>query len=542
MIRVSRRGAKLVLAGDLGPHLGDLQSIPGAQWSSTAGRWLLPASPVAAAEVAQKIPTAALNAESAALADLCRERHRRLAAMRRGDEPPTYREGLWRHQRAAVYVASVAGGVLLDYGMRSGKSRITLETIETCNYSLCLVVCPLKVIATWPEEAVEHGFTALSVTPLAKGSVAVRCRAASKAVAAGGRRVLVINYESVWREPFGPWALKQPWELLVLDEVHKLASPSGRASRYLARLAERVPHRIGLSGTPVGDGPINAYGIFRALDPGVFGTSAALFRAEYVNEVQLPSGARIPHPAAALRYRNTEQFNRRYNLITLKGDRAASDMPPETDTTLRCELSGAAARAYRSMRDELIAELRGGTITAGNAMVKVGKLHQLAAGHVKHEDGRVEEVHREKDGLLAEVLDELGPVEPVVIFAWYVADLARIHAACEAAGRECLEVSGRRDDLAAWKAGAGSAIAVQIQAGGVGVDLSRACQGIYWTTCHSHPLYVQSRARLLGQKDRRPVSFTHLVAARTVDEGIYRALERKAELLDDLLRAPEEVL
>lgn len=537
---VQRDGRHLVVSGATFAHRRLLGSLPAGRWDPKRKAWTYPATPVSAANLARLGSAVTFDGDGALnLIAAHTERCDRLAAVRGGDDlPGDLPDYLWRHQKAAVWVASVRAGHLLAYGMRSGKTLIALTLMQRLGYTRALVVCPKKVIDTWPEEAESHGL-ALNVVGLRDGSTAERLRAAQRA----GPCVLVINYESVWREPFGSWALEQPWDLLVADEVHRLAAPGGKASQWMARLAKRVDHRIGLSGTPVGDGPINAYGIFRTLDPAVFGTSAARFRAQYVNEIQLPTGVRIPNPDPSRRYRNRDEFTARYNTITLTGDRDTLDMPAETDTVLGADLPAAARKIYASMRDELVAELEHGEVTAANALVRATKLHQLAAGHVKHEDGRVETVHREKDELLAEVLDELGPDEPLVVMCWYVADLARIRAACEAAGRECLEISGRADDLAWWKAGAGSVVAVQIQAGGVGVDLSRSRHAVFWTACFSHPLYQQARARLLGQSDsRRSVAFTHLVTRGTIDEGIYRALAGKRDLLDELLRAPETVL
>ncbi len=36
--------------------------------------------------------------------------------------------------------------------------------------------------------------------------------------------VIVINYDSAWRPPFAEWALRQKWDLVVADEIHRLQS------------------------------------------------------------------------------------------------------------------------------------------------------------------------------------------------------------------------------------------------------------------------------------------------------------------------------
>ena len=66
---------------------------------------------------------------------------------------------------------------------------------------------------------------------------------------------------------------------------------------------------------------------------------------------------------------------------------------------------------------------------------------------------------------------------------------------------------------------------MQISAGGVGVDLTRARYSIFYSLSFSLGEYDQALARVHRPGQTRPVEHIHLVARNTVDVKIMRALE-----------------
>lgn len=60
-------------------------------------------------------------------------------------------------------------------------------------------------------------------------------------------------------------------QVLVVDESHKIKSPTGNASKLLARVAGFVPRRILLTGTVMPAGPLDVFAQWRTLDPYAFG-------------------------------------------------------------------------------------------------------------------------------------------------------------------------------------------------------------------------------------------------------------------------------
>lgn len=166
-------------------------------------------------------------------------------------------------------------------------------------------------------------------------------------------------------------------------------------------------------------------------------------------------------------------------------------------------------------------------------MTKMIRLAQVTSGYVKNEDGDITEVDTSKAAVLSDLLEDLPISEPVVVFCRFHHDLDAVKQAAQNAGRTPLELSGRTNELHEWQAGDdGSVLAVQIQAGGVGIDLTRACYAVYYSVGYSLSDYDQSLARVHRPGQTRPVTYYHLVARKTVDVSIYNALRERRDVID----------
>ena len=108
-----------------------------------------------------------------------------------------------------------------------------------------------------------------------------------------------------------------------------------------------------------------------------------------------------------------------------------------------------------------------------------------------------------------------------------------MHAAAASLDVRSAELSGRRNELDEWQQGDGpEVIAVQIQAGGLGIDLTRARYSIFYSLGYSLGDYEQALARVHRPGQNRKVTHLHLVAPGTVDEHVYDALEQKRDVVE----------
>lgn len=548
--RVVRRGHELVVTS-----YGLGSQVVSARLKR--GHWACPASPAAAGDLSEALPSAAWDEG----ADLLRAAwHRQQWAAERwgalerrvAPEVPVSRAApAWRHQRNAYHFAEPAAGCLMYVGLGAGKTRITFDLIEGRDHRLTLVVAPKAVLPNWEREAGKIG-ARVRVCVLDRGSLKRRAEKAREMVARSRARneriMLVINYEAAWREAFASWALEAGFDLVVADEVQKIKAPGGRASRFMGRLARVVPFRIGLSGTPCPHSPLDAYGVFRFVDVGVFGSSFARFKGRYsVSESQKTRDGR--QYSQVVGYKNEDEYRKRFYSVTFRVERDVLDLPDAQHVEREAGLPPSVAQIYRELRDEMIAEIAAAThsgesafAVATNALTRLLRLQQISSGFLEvaapGEPAQLQELHTGKRDLLVAVLEELAPEEPVVVFCRFRRDLDSIAIAAAKAGRESLELSGRCNQLAEWQAGAAAVLAVQIQSGGAGIDLTRACYCVYFSLNHSLGDYDQSLARVHRPGQSRPVTFVHLTVRETVDQQIYRALQERRDLLEEILRDP----
>jgi SNF2 family DNA or RNA helicase len=236
-------------------------------------------------------------------------------------------------------------------------------------------------------------------------------------------------------------------------------------------------------------------------------------------------------------FQNLSELEALMSSVTFRVGKEVLDLPDETCTTYYCELTGEAARIYKDLDEDFVAHVKDGTITAANAMVKLLRLQQVTGGCVPTDDAVVHRVDSAKLKLLADTLEDIGAEEPVVVFGRFHADLDAVHEACAAddVGLKSLELSGRRDEIGRWQAGEAQVLAVQIDSGGEGVDLTRARYSIFYSTGFKLDKYEQAKARTHRPGQQKPVTHIHLVARNTVDVKIMRALEKRAEIIESIL-------
>jgi len=451
-----------------------------------------------------------------------------------------FRTTPWRHQREAVaFVQQLyhrgKRGAMIAAVMGTGKSAMTVYLCVEEGFQFILVLCPLRVVQVWKPQFEMHSaipFLVVALDDTFSNVKAKRDEAQRKinlAKARGVPVVVVINYDSAWRTPFAEWALRQKWDLVVADEAHRAKAPGGKASRYLARLGKAARFRLGLSGTPMPHSPLDVYGYFRFIDATIFGWSHNRFRQHFA-----VMGGYQNHQVVA--YDNLDELNRKFYSVTFACGKDVLDLPPEVHITYTCQLGGEACRTYRSLKRNLMAELDAGEVTAANALVKLLRLQQITGGFIRTDDGQDVQIDSAKMNLLRDVLEDIDPQEAVVVFCRFHKDLEAVNRVADETGRRSLELSGRMDDLKQWQAGKAPVLAVQIDSGGVGVDLTRARYSIYYSLGFSLGSYEQSLARIHRPGQTRPVEYIHLLAQDTVDEQVMAALARRSDVVNSVLQ------
>lgn len=316
----------------------------------------------------------------------------------------------------------------------------------------------------------------------------------------------------------------------------------------MAKLGLMARRRLALTGTPMPHQPLDVWSQFRFINPYHLERTFGEFKMRYA----IMGGY---FDKQIVEWRDLDDLERRFRQLAFRVSNDVLDLPPEMDEVRTSVMSERGQKLYAQMERDMIAWVSESSfVTAANAMVKLLRLQQMTSGWAPDESGTLKAIDAEKERLLKDVLDDLR--EPVVVFCRFKSDLEAVHRASECAGLESAELSGDRDELAHWQGrepGFGLApikreggriptgdipdvLAVQIQAGGVGVDLTRARVAVFYSIGFSLADYLQARARIRRPPQARPCLFIHLQIRDSVDEYVLRAVEARGDLVDSVLQ------
>ena len=557
MVRLETTTSRLLVRDTPFDHKELLKAIAGARWDRDRRSWTFPLSSSILPALLSLYPSATQDAGVRILVQGLARIEQALSYKTCSIESlPTIPQSTltpWQHQLRSYHFARqllsldgtlIGGGVLLGLDMGTGKTKVVYDLVRNHpQIRTILVTCPKSVIQTWQDERDKHGTTGMRVLLLGGKTtrtgkpktwpVKDRTKAAEKFLSTHSEkscvRLIVINHESVWREPFKSFVKQRIWDVLVVDECHRAKAPGGRFSTFLGKHIGNFACRAGLTGTPMPKDPMDIYAQARFLDPGKFGTSNAKFKARFGVYGGFEN-------RKFLCLRNEEEFQRILDsfMIRYKAEDVL-DLPPQVHMKRMTVLDAEESQAYQEMKTDLIADVGSGVVTAANALVRLLKLQQIVQGSIKDDSGKTQRIGNSKQDLLSEVLEDLPADEPVVVFCRFKEDLNRIHETCADLGRGCFELSGAVDELAAWKDGRAPIIAVQIQAGGVGVDLSRSCYTIYYSPTFDMGAYEQSLKRTHRPGQTRTTFYYHLLAEGTIDVSIHAALKNKKKIVEHVL-------
>lgn len=443
------------------------------------------------------------------------------------------RKNPWPHQAAAVawLLARLYG--FLNHEMGCGKTLAAILATAGCRNTL--VVCPIAVGPAWIAQVASSG-DSRQVCLAVEGSTARRAERIKEALASGEPTIVVINYDSVWRPELAKLIAGTQWDAIVLDESHRIKSHTGKASKFLCKLAERQPQsrRICLSGTPTPKDPLDWYAQLRFLDPEILGCSYPAFRSRIANTHPKYPGWVVnfkPEGLDALRERIDQHVHRVKSEDVL-------DLPEAIHTPIEVTITGKTRKFYDSLEQDMIAFLDGEPVTAANQLVVVSRLRTAAGGYSRVDGGsefQLIDGTPAKSLVFADWLEDFPQGTPLVVFCSFVRDIEEVVSQCRKSGRRVSQLRGGINQLADWQGGLTDVIVIQQQSGGAGIDCTRASHCCYYSVGHSLGDFDQSLARLLRPGQKHTCHYYHFVVKNTVEETIYTALQNKRDVVEEVL-------
>jgi SWI/SNF-related matrix-associated actin-dependent regulator of chromatin subfamily A-like protein 1 len=515
-----------------------VKQIPGREWDKTRRVWTIPALPESIAMLRDRLPkntvlhiAPALEADVAARAGAIQSA---LAAREKGDSGIAfdYRTEPYAHQRAGLeFLASLGGGALL-WEMGLGKTKTAIDYAEWLDKGTgalrILVACPNTVKRNWTNEIEKHAGHSGYIVP--DGTIKQRVKQYAT------RRYTIVNCEQLSFAESAAALAAISWDLVIVDESTRFKTPSSSRTKALHKI--RSAHRVILTGTPITGKPEDAWAQMHFIEPGMLGSWWG-FQDRYLDKNPWTKAIEGVKPGMDLvlsRVIGTRSYRLRKEEVL--------DLPPKVYEDRLVEMDGEQKRAYETMKHDLRMTVGDNVVEAWNILTQLLRLTQVTAGLLGAGDRYSWLTGNEnaKIKALDELLDDLGPDEPVVIFGMYQRELEHLALRYGKSGDDHgagliygpTPERRRAEYIDAFQAGRLKRLFVQQHTGGIGINLTAAKYAVYFTRGWSLEDWLQSQDRLHRIGQTGTVTIITLTAKGTIDEDIAAALGQKQNIADAL--------
>ncbi|MGH3790053.1 MAG: DEAD/DEAH box helicase [Pseudonocardiaceae bacterium] len=386
-----------------------------------------------------------------------------------------------------------------------------------------LVVTPAGLVSQWGEE-LERKF-ALPTTVAARGGWE----------AGEDRPVVLASLAAARRDPLKSAVLDQQWDVVIVDEAHRLRTPTSASGR-LAR-ALRTRYLLLLTATPVENRLQDLYELVNLVAPGLLGTAEEFRRTHGSPD----TGVDALRNVAALRSRTRQIMvrHRRSEVAVLLPQRLAETVlvtPCEAERSLYAEITsrirGEASAAAPAQR----LTLRSLTRLAGSSPAAVAPTLAKVGWHDLADRARAIERPRKTDELLARLRTHVERGEKVLVFTAFRHTLDALVTEVAAAGipAACYHGSlSRRDKDAAVSSFRDDVpVLLSTESAGEGRNL-QFCHVMINMDLPWNPMQIEQRlGRLHRVGQDHDVLLANLVSRGTIEERILHVLESKINLFE----------
>lgn len=404
-----------------------------------------------------------------------------------------------------------------------------------------LVICPLRpMVIVWPEQKdMFEEFAHLKVNVLHGAKKEQRLQD-------DDADIYVVNPEGL------PWLfgaktvggkltfdkervayIKKKFPMLVVDESTKFRNTQTARFKLLREFVKFFKRRYILTGSPMPNGLEDLFGQTYILDEGLaLGRYITHFRNEYMFPAGFGGYEWRAQPGAK------ERILEKIAPLVQVVERSPDD-PDLIINDIFVDLEPEARRLYKSMEDEMVAEVEEGKVVAANAAVASSKCRQICNGALYSPDGTWNAVHDEKISALEDLIEQLQG-DPLLVTYEFEFDRQRLEKALKI---PCISTGNVEKDKAIIQKFARGELPVVMgnpASIALGTDgLQRSCSniamvGVTWKYLD----YEQVIDRVRRQGNEAEAVTVHRILVRdSVDERVLKVIDRKDKSQADFMSA-----
>ena len=421
---------------------------------------------------------------------------------------------LTMHRKAFVFSEPGTGKTLsalwaADYLMSIGEVR------------RCLILCPLSIMqSAWLGD--------LNNSIIHRSAVVAHHSQATRRI-----EMVQEDYEFVIANYDGLNLIAQEviadgrFDLIIVDEANAYKNITTRRWKALKSILRPETHLWMMTGTPASQSPVDAYGLAKLVNPDGVPHFFTGWRDKVMNKLTMykwsakPEAQQLVHEALQPAIRFTKE--------------QCLDLPPVLTMTRDVPLTPQQAKYYNLLKERLLVQAGGETITAVNAAAAVSKLLQISCGAAYTEDKEIVEFDSApRLSVLEEILEETS--RKVIIFALFrsIIDTVITHLTKKGYATECIHgdiTPPKRADIIRrfQNEPTPRVLVMQPQATAHGITLTAADTVVFYGPLMSVEQYVQciARADRKGQ-DSDKVTVVHIEGS-PIEKKMFKALVNKVD-------------
>jgi len=563
------------------------KSIPGAKWDTKTQVWSVPTSWATclalrstfktSLEIGPRLTDWATNEVTTRITPA--------NALRDIETLDEGNEDLYPHQRAGVKFLSVARRALLADEPGLGKTAQAIRALKELQDKgeevfPALIVCPNTLKKNWKREFAMW-WPEVNVTVI-KGSAGQRRKQFEE-----DSQVFAINWESLRAHsrlsPYGSIALARciecgghddkvtenrcevhkrelnmiDFKSVVADEIHRSKEPKSKQSRALWAATGDADIRFALTGTPIANNVLDLWSILHWLSPEEW-PSKTRWVDRMVNVMLNAFGGMM---VLGVKPHMEEEFYATVNprMRRMLKARVLPWLPEMLFERRDTEMSTKQEKAYKQMRDTMIAELESGdALTAPSALTQTIRLLQFASSYatmdVNEDTGEMRAILSgpscKVDALMNDISNGDFGNDSVAVCAVSRQLIELLSEELTKAKIEHGLITGAQDEderqqaIDDFQSGRIKWILFTAQAGGVGVTLTAARRLVMLQRPWSLVDYKQAldRVHRIGSEIHDSVMITDYVTEGTIEERVIQVLETKADNFEQIVKDKDKLI
>ncbi len=361
-----------------------------------------------------------------------------------------------------------------------------------------------------------------------------------------GQEFEVISYNRLTRRegsktfpaPRPEW--QRQFDTVIYDECHKLR---GRGANWTkAAMKLKTERAYLLSGTPMSGWAHEVWPLLRIVHPGDKRfTSFWRWLGEWFETWQTPWDT--TEVKGLLPGVTWDEFARGCGLesrwLRREMDLVLDELPPMTYQTIEVDLTGAQAKAYKQLKDDLVAEVEDGLVVSWNSGDQFVKLAQMATSL-----GCVDGTHRPHGAKMDALRDILVERDrPTLAFTHFRSSASTVAALGRELGMRVAQIDGsvktaeRQDIKDQFQAFELDLLVGTFGTMAEGYTFTAADTVVFVERSPQSELAFQAERRVRRFGQERPTLRIDLVARRTVDEKLLARLAEKGDQEAGLVQA-----